>query len=259
MRSKRSLPAVGRNDTGWGVSWVDLANDGRQDLVLANGAIPVTNVKKDARPVQVLENMGGGRLRRRVGGRRARSRAARQRTRGRRGGLRQRRAHGRGDQLDRRQADPAPQHRRARVTGSTVSLAPLAPGARVTAVLPDGRRLVREVRSGAATSRPRIRASTSGSARRRRLKELIVRWPDGKITRRTGVAADRILTVTPMNEGAFRVCNDRASQPRRLAVEAGETVDGQLPRLGRRHRAAGEVIVLPRAWGPNAVRIHCRS
>ena len=55
-------PAVGKNDTGWGVSWVDLANRGRQDLVLANGAIPVTNVKKDARPVQVLENLGGGRF-----------------------------------------------------------------------------------------------------------------------------------------------------------------------------------------------------
>ena len=46
-------PAVGTNGTGWGVSWIDLANNGREDLVLANGAIPVTNLKKDAAPIQV--------------------------------------------------------------------------------------------------------------------------------------------------------------------------------------------------------------
>ena len=63
--------AVGPNATGWGDSWVDLANDGRLDLVLANGAIPVTNLKKDAGPIQVLENLDG-RLRRREPRRRAR-------------------------------------------------------------------------------------------------------------------------------------------------------------------------------------------
>src|SRR5579859_5711041 len=52
--------AVGRDGTGWGDSWVDLANNGRLDLVLANGAIPITNLKRDAGPVQVLENLGGG-------------------------------------------------------------------------------------------------------------------------------------------------------------------------------------------------------
>src|SRR4029077_9430334 len=54
--------AVGTDGTGWGVSWIDLANNGRQDLVLANGAIPVTNLKKDAGPIQVVENVGGGRF-----------------------------------------------------------------------------------------------------------------------------------------------------------------------------------------------------
>ena len=41
--------AFGTNLTGWGDSWVDLNNDGTLDLVLANGAIPVTNLAKDAR------------------------------------------------------------------------------------------------------------------------------------------------------------------------------------------------------------------
>jgi len=54
--------ALGVGGTGWGDTWVDLANSGRQDLVLANGAIPVTNLKADAGPIQVLENLGGGRF-----------------------------------------------------------------------------------------------------------------------------------------------------------------------------------------------------
>ncbi len=39
---------------GWGASWIDLQNSGRLDLVLANGAIPVTRLAKDAQRVQVL-------------------------------------------------------------------------------------------------------------------------------------------------------------------------------------------------------------
>ena len=42
---------------GWGVSWVDLDNDGNLDLAIANGAIPVTAPKRDAERIQVLENL----------------------------------------------------------------------------------------------------------------------------------------------------------------------------------------------------------
>jgi Na+-translocating ferredoxin:NAD+ oxidoreductase RnfD subunit len=48
--------AFGTNLTGWGDSWVDLRNDDTKQLVLANGAIPVTNLGKDAMPMQVLTN-----------------------------------------------------------------------------------------------------------------------------------------------------------------------------------------------------------
>ena len=51
--------AFGSNLTGWGDSWVDLDNDGSAELVLANGAIPVTNLRKDAAPLQVLASKDG--------------------------------------------------------------------------------------------------------------------------------------------------------------------------------------------------------
>ena len=42
---------------GWGVSWVDLDNDGNLDLAIANGAIPVTAPKRNVERIQVLENL----------------------------------------------------------------------------------------------------------------------------------------------------------------------------------------------------------
>ncbi|MBV8480473.1 MAG: VCBS repeat-containing protein, partial [Actinobacteria bacterium] len=53
-------PALGSTFAGWGVSWVDLANSGRPDLVLAAGAIPVTKLRADAEDVRVLAPAGSG-------------------------------------------------------------------------------------------------------------------------------------------------------------------------------------------------------
>jgi Na+-translocating ferredoxin:NAD+ oxidoreductase RnfD subunit len=53
-------PALGTAFAGWGASWVDLANSGRPDLVLAAGAIPVTSLKADAERVRVLAPDGPG-------------------------------------------------------------------------------------------------------------------------------------------------------------------------------------------------------
>ena len=46
--------AVGPNPTGWGDSWIDFRNNGALDLAIANGAIPVTNLRKNAGRLQVL-------------------------------------------------------------------------------------------------------------------------------------------------------------------------------------------------------------
>jgi Na+-translocating ferredoxin:NAD+ oxidoreductase RnfD subunit len=52
-------PALGADFAGWGDSFVDLANSGQPDLVLATGGIPVTNLKKDAGPLKVVAPLAG--------------------------------------------------------------------------------------------------------------------------------------------------------------------------------------------------------
>jgi hypothetical protein len=52
--------ALGPNLTGWGDSFVDLRNSGRPELALANGAIPVTSLRRDAAPVQILATTPSG-------------------------------------------------------------------------------------------------------------------------------------------------------------------------------------------------------
>ena len=46
--------------TGWGVSWADLDRDGVPELVIANGGIPIRNLRTDAQRVQVLRRIGSG-------------------------------------------------------------------------------------------------------------------------------------------------------------------------------------------------------
>ena len=55
------VPALGTSFAGWGDSWVDLANNGKLELLLAAGAIPVTSLTKDAEPVRVLAGLPGRR------------------------------------------------------------------------------------------------------------------------------------------------------------------------------------------------------
>jgi ASPIC/UnbV protein/VCBS repeat protein len=185
--------AFGTNFTGWGDTWVDLNNDGNLDLVLANGGIPVTSLKRDAGRVQVLENVHGEFAN-------ATGLAGLD-------GLPP--TNGRGvaaaDFDNDGHMDIAINSVGGRLillrgSGGSghwleVSLRRFAPGAVVTAVLPDGRRLVRAVDAGSSylsSEDPRVHL---GLGRATEVAELIVRYPGGRTTRLRSVAADRIVSA----------------------------------------------------------------
>ena len=192
--------AFGQSFTGWGVSWVDLDLDGDLDLALTNGGIPVTNLRRNAQPIQVLENdtsaggsptftdgtalVGGLSLPRVVG----RSLAAADFDN-----------DGRVDIAIGAVGGPLQLLRSSGSSGHwlEVRLAKFAPGAVVTAVLPDGRRLVRQAQAGSsygASEDPRIHFGLGAATQ---VSELIVRYPGGAESRLRGVSIDRIVSVAP--------------------------------------------------------------
>ncbi len=179
---------------GWGASWVDLARDGRPDLVLASGDIPVTSLRRDAAPVRVLSD---------------------QRTRrfanvGVPGLVGTPRLNGRGlaaadydnnGTMDIAVGSVGGRLMLLRNTGDAghwleVKVAPFTPGAVVTVALPDGRRLVRELHAGSSylsSEDPRAHFGLGDAAT---ASTVVVRFPDGTRKRFSDVRADRLLVVT---------------------------------------------------------------
>jgi ASPIC/UnbV protein/VCBS repeat protein len=183
-------PEQGANPTGWGDSWIDLRNNGKLDLVITNGGIPVTNAKRDAAQVQVLAPQGG----RYVDA----------------GLLQGLRVNGRGlaagdyDNDGRVDVVVGTVGGRLLLLRNTskaghwleVNVAPFSPGAVVTLVGRDGTRQVREVQAGSSylsSEDPRIHFGLGPATSAR---ELVVRYPDGTVKRLRNVRADRILTVS---------------------------------------------------------------
>ena len=82
-----------------------------------------------------------------------------------------------------------------------VALGRFSPGARVTVELPGGRRLVREVQAGSSylsSEDPRVHF---GLGKARRVKSLVVRFPDGRTVRRANIAADQVLLYKLIRAG----------------------------------------------------------
>ncbi len=185
--------AFGTNFTGWGDSWIDLANDGTRELVLANGDIPVRNLAADAGQLQLMASASGnwldaGAL---VG----------------LDGLP--RVNGRGlaaadfdndGHVDLAVSSIGGKLMLLRSTGGSghwleVSLKPFVPGAVVTVYLPTSSQSqgTRAGSSYLSSEDPRLHFGLGAA---RKVDELEVRLPGGKTIRLENVRADRIVTVS---------------------------------------------------------------
>jgi Na+-translocating ferredoxin:NAD+ oxidoreductase RnfD subunit len=179
--------ALAQQSTGWGASWADLDLDGRLELAMANGAIPITNLGKDAQRLRVVTTDGGSIRALDTGPSTPRN--------GR--GLAAADFDNDGDlDLAVNSVGGALQlFRDDGATGHWLEVGGLEPGTLVTATLPDGRRLVREMHAGSSylsSEDPRANFGLGGASR---VRELVVRRPDGTTKTLRDVAADRLLTV----------------------------------------------------------------
>ena len=191
-------PSFDTRLAGWGASWVDLDLDTHLDLVLANGAIPVTDRSRDAQPVQAFQNLAGpGRPGRFAAASEAAGLDAAPRVIGR--GLAAADFDNNGT-VDIAVNSIGGKLMLLRNTGAPgnwleVALPRFAPGAVVTAVLQDGRRLVREMHAGSSYLSSEDPRAHFGLGRVATVSELVVRYPGGREVRRTDVAANQILAV----------------------------------------------------------------
>ncbi len=76
-----------------------------------------------------------------------------------------------------------------------VALPRFAPGAVVTAVLPDGRRLVQELHAGSSYLSSEDPRAHFGLGQATTVSELDVRYPGGRRTRLTGISANQVVTL----------------------------------------------------------------
>lgn len=186
--------ALGTRSTGWGASWVDLDLDGDLDVVVANGAIPVVDLKRSAQRVRVLENRGRSTFalaaESAVQGARVNGRGVAAADYDNDGDI-DVAINSTGGRLQLLRNDGARGH------WLEVRLRSFAPGAVVAITLPDGRRLVRHLLAGSSylsSEDPRVHFGLGDATK---VSELRVRFPDGTETRRARVDVDRIIVVGP--------------------------------------------------------------
>jgi hypothetical protein len=191
----RFATALARRETvGWGDSWTDLNNDGDPDLILANGAIPVTNLKKDTEPMQVLENLGAGRVTNASG---VIDQHGMPKIIGRGLAAADFNNDGRMDVAVNTIGGPLVLLENTGPVGHwlEVALTGFHPDAVVTAVLSDGRRIVDELHAGSSYLSSEDPRAHFGLGDATSVRTLTVRYPGGAVQTLHDVTGNRIVTL----------------------------------------------------------------
>lgn len=191
-------PVLSDAFTGWGASWGDFDLDTDLDLVVVNGKVPVTDLSADGEVVQLFGNAGPegapGRFEDLTGvaGLQAVGPIL-----------------GRGNAIADYDNDGDLDIAVGSIGGALVllenaggggnwlqvELEGFHPGAVITAVLPDGRELYRDVRAGSSYLSSEDPRSHFGLGEAAEVSELVVRWPGGGESRIADVDANQLLVV----------------------------------------------------------------
>jgi Na+-translocating ferredoxin:NAD+ oxidoreductase RnfD subunit len=229
-------PALGAGFAGWGDSFVDLANSGSPDLVLATGGIPVTNLKRDAGALKVVAPVSANSAQYGVTQKLLPT------------GLR---VNGRGLAAADVDNDGRMDVAVNSIGGKLLLLAPtgrighwldvrlsrFSPGAVVTATLADGRTLSQEVRAGSSYLSSEDSRVHFGLGSASTVPRLSVRYPGGGESVLDSVRADRIVTVAVPRHRAPRTPSPtsyripactQAIDGRSIATVWAETADAAL-------------------------------
>ena len=185
-----------RATVGWGDSWVDFANTGSPDLILANGAIPVTNLKKDTEPPQLLQDLAGGKFTNATG---IIDQKGLPKIIGRGLAAADFDNDGRMGVAINTIGGPLVLLQDTGPVGHwlEVSLQGFQAGAVLTATLPNGRSYVQELHAGSSYLSSEDPRAHFGLGSATVVTRLTIRWPDGRVTHLANLAANRIITVAP--------------------------------------------------------------
>ncbi|HEV7134344.1 MAG TPA: FG-GAP-like repeat-containing protein [Gaiellaceae bacterium] len=214
--------ALGSGFAGWGASFVDLANSGSPDLVLAAGAIPVTSLTADAEPVRVLGPAAGGRF----GDASAVLGTPGVQLNGR--GLAAADV-GNDGRMDVAVNTIGGKLVLLRPTGPSghwldVALSRFVPGAVVGVELPGGRELTQTMRAGGSYLSSEDPRAHFGLGSATTVQRVTVRYPWGASSSLAGVRADRIVDVAVPAQPAVR---ELAASSYRLAACTPTSLGGR--------------------------------